>query len=60
MTSDHPSDVAPVGRCTGCQRMYEWRCLQPMVSPQDRMMVLCGQCSFKMEPMASVSCEGAI
>ena len=60
MTSDHPIDVAQLGRCTGCQRMYEWRCLQPIVSPQDRMMMLCGVCSFKMDTRTSVSCEGAI
>ena len=51
MTSlDHPTETVLWVNCTGCKRLYEGRLLMPIVTHQDRIMLLCGLCQWTMRP----------
>jgi len=59
MTSlDHPTESVLILNCTGCGRLQESRWLMPIVTPQERIMLLCGQCQWKMTPQEPVCCSG--
>ena len=51
MTSlDHPVETVLWVNCTGCKRLSEARLLMPIVTSQDRIMLLCGLCQWTMRP----------
>ena len=58
MTFECPTETMLWVPCTGCKKLREATLLMPIVTPQDRMMMLCGLCQWTMRPKESVSCEG--
>ena len=58
MTHDCPTETVLWVNCTGCKRLSESRLLMPIVTSQDRIMLLCGLCQWTMRTKESVSCEG--
>ena len=59
MTSpDHPVETVLWLNCTGCHRLSESRLLMPLVTNQERIVLLCGRCQWKMRPKESVCCVG--
>ena len=51
MTSlDHPTETVLCLNCTGCGRVQESKLLLPLVTSQDRIMLLCGLCQWTMRP----------
>ena len=58
MTADSPTETVLWITCTGCKRLSESRWLMPIVTNQDRIMLLCGLCQWTMRPKESVCCEG--
>ena len=59
MTSlDHLVETVLWVHCTSCKRLYEATLLMPIVTKQDRMMMLCGLCQWTMKPKEDVCCRG--
>ena len=58
MTADHPTEHILIVNCTACGRLQESKLLMPIVTPQDRIMLLCGQCQWKMRPKEAICCTG--
>ena len=58
MTSDHPTEMILFVNCTHCKHLYESTLMMPIVTSQDRIMLLCGLCQWKMRPKESVCCDG--
>ena len=58
MNTESPSETILFIPCTACGNVQETRLLMPIVTPQDRIMLLCGLCQWQMRPKESVSCEG--
>ena len=58
MTLDCPTETVLWVHCTGCKRLREATLLMPLVTNQDRMMLLCGLCQWKMRPKETICCTG--